>query len=1801
MQIRHFKSAHQPADAIQKVTALAWSGNGRRLAVVTERIVSLYDEKGERQDKFSTKPSDPKGPKNYTIKGMAFSPDSSKLAIAQSDNIVFVYKLGLEWGEKKSICNKFLQATSVTSVCWPHKQLHELVFGLAEGKVKVGQIRSNKPATLYVHPEGSMVVSLCAGPDGHSVISGHLDGSLYRFSFQQNVTGGPMHQKFAHHTSVPYALSWGQAVFVGGSDCKAVLYSSGDGEVLQQFDFVDEDGSSEFNVAAFNPSGESVVAGSFSRFHVFSMNTQRQQWELACVKTIPNLYTVSALVWKPDGSRIALGNLCGGVELFDACIRRYKYKGKFEMIYVSNSQVIVKRLSTGSRIAVRSFFGYDIVKINIYKENFIVAYTPNTIIVSNIETCKSSEIEWSEPPQSSRTRFFFDNPSVCMIYSSGELSLIEYGSYDVLGSCRTEHVSPFLISVRINELRSLQNDNAGGSGGGGSANDAVDNKKIAYLMDAKTVRVADLVTNSVLATVNHDSKIDWLELNARGTHLLFRDKRRQLHLYTLRRQERNTLLNYCGYVQWVPFSDVVVAQNRGNLCVWYSIDKPERVTIFPIKGEVEDIERSNGGTEIIVDEGIQTVSYALDEALIEFGTAVEARDYEGACKILEPLELTSETEAMWQQLGSMALEDRQLQIAEQCSAALGDVCKARYLRNLVRLEAADDGDGAAGGENFQVTAGLSCLHRQWKAAEKCLLDHGRTDEAIQMYTECNRWDDAISVAEMTGHPEAEALRRKHFEWLLQTGQEEEAGALREREGDYPGAVQLFLKGGLPARAAAVVKNSGGGKHGAYAGMQPPSWADPHLLETIVIALTRAEMHEKAGNFFAEMGRLEEAMDAYRQGKAFRRAVELARRAFPREVVTLEHEWADWLSSQRQPDAAINHYIEAGQNIKAIEAALDSRQYTRAADIAESLEAVTAKPYYRRIAEYHDSVSRLEEAERFYVRCGAPGEAVDMYTRAGRWEAAHKVAVAHLTDKEVSVLFIKRARELEAQSRFKEAEKMYVTVKEYDLAINMYKKCAMYTEMIRLVTVHRKELLNDTHLHLANKLEAEGNFRQAEHHFLQAQDWQSCLKMYRAHDLWDDAIRVAKVHGGTNASKQVAYAWAVCLGGDEGAALLTKFGLVEQAIDYAIESGAFVHAFEIAGASMKTKLPDVHLKYAMYLEDEGRFQEAEREFLEAEKPREAIDMYLHQLDWQNAVRVAEAHDPDSMSDITVAQARDCVDRKDYAKAETLFLRARRAELLIEVYKDAAMWEDALRVAETHMPSRMAEVQMALASAATSRKGDGSGKDSIENVLSRGRVLEQNRDFIRAIDVYLSPTASWATDVDDDRSLNALENVWKNAVRVAREKLPERAYEVVSKVAAQLQDIQQHLSAAMLYESIDAHKEAADVYINGNYFDRAIALGNSVGGGLARYVEDRRSSHLASGGSGAGVGPGANASVPYAGDRGAGGVGPGALLGADVGANEIDIHMKQGNWDRVHQLAEKEGANVATHYAIVEAKQLAAAGMYDRAIAVLAARGVSNVAKETVETISTIVRAILARAGAAGGDDATHAQAEMHSAEVLYKLQSHASTLNADNRSALMKLFLSAHYTVIKNRCREAGLLGLYATTAQSLLRFIGFIPVDRAFYEAGVANREAGRLNLAFVCLNRFLDIAEAMDEQDSALSIENHDFVNTGVPFEFELPTQHYVPESEREEIRDWVLSISMDQSVDQSLSTRVCSSCRTEIYEGALECHQCKTQSEECFLTGAPILPGERYQPDMLVHPVRRDAWSEFTAKLGDSLYSNS
>eukprot|EP00957_Ditylum_brightwellii_P039610 2995869-Ditylum_brightwellii.AAC.1 len=141
-------------------------------------------------------------------------------------------------------------------------------------------------------------------------------------------------------------------------------------------------------------------------------------------------------------------------------------------------------------------------------------------------------------------------------------------------------------------------------------------------------------------------------------------------------------------------------------------------------------------------------------------------------------------------------------------------------------------------------------------------------------------------------------------------------------------------------------------------------------------------------------------------------------------------------------------------------------------------------------------------------------------------------------------------------------------------------------------------------------------------------------MYRTNDMWDEALQAAKFLGGTDASKRVAYAYALHLGINSGGPrALSKMGLLDQAIEYATETGAFDHAFELARdeTANPNAIAGVHLKYAMFLEDEDRLAEAEDEFLKAKKPKEAIDMYIHQQSWDDAIRIANQYDPTSTPD------------------------------------------------------------------------------------------------------------------------------------------------------------------------------------------------------------------------------------------------------------------------------------------------------------------------------------------------------------------------------------------------------------------------------------------------------------------------------------------------------------------------------------------------------------------------------------------
>jgi intraflagellar transport protein 172 len=70
-----------------------------------------------------------------------------------------------------------------------------------------------------------------------------------------------------------------------------------------------------------------------------------------------------------------------------------------------------------------------------------------------------------------------------------------------------------------------------------------------------------------------------------------------------------------------------------------------------------------------------------------------------------------------------------------------------------------------------------------------------------------------------------------------------------------------------------------------------------LLDSVASALTRAGMHDRAGDFYHRLEELQRALDSYIRGSAFRKAVELARRSFPSRVVELQEQWGDYLVSE----------------------------------------------------------------------------------------------------------------------------------------------------------------------------------------------------------------------------------------------------------------------------------------------------------------------------------------------------------------------------------------------------------------------------------------------------------------------------------------------------------------------------------------------------------------------------------------------------------------------------------------------------------------------------------------------------------------------------------------------------------------------------------------------------------------------------------------------------------------------------------------------------------------------------------------
>lgn len=116
--------------------------------------------------------------------------------------------------------------------------------------------------------------------------------------------------------------------------------------------------------------------------------------------------------------------------------------------------------------------------------------------------------------------------------------------------------------------------------------------------------------------------------------------------------------------------------------------------------------------------------------------------------------------------------------------------------------------------------------------------------------------------------------------------------------------------------------------------------------------------------------------------------------------------------------------------------------------------------------------------------------------------------------------------------------------------------------------------------------------------------------------------------------------------------------------------------------------------------------------------------------------------------------------------------------------------------------------------------------------------------------------------------------------------------------------------------------------------------------------------------------------------------------------------------------------------------------------------------------------------------------------------------------------------MRSACSEHDQLDIItAKLSISLLRHSDILPMDLAFYEAGIMCRKVGWNEMSMVFLNRYLDIVDAIEEHNPEM-LATSDFVETDIPYEIELPDRPSLPPEQHEKIKEHVLALSMKQAV---------------------------------------------------------------------------
>ena len=136
------------------------------------------------------------------------------------------------------------------------------------------------------------------------------------------------------------------------------------------------------------------------------------------------------------------------------------------------------------------------------------------------------------------------------------------------------------------------------------------------------------------------------------------------------------------------------------------------------------------------------------------------------------------------------------------------------------------------------------------------------------------------------------------------------------------------------------------------------------------------------------------------------------------------------------------------------------------------------------------------------------------------------------------------------------------------------------------------------------------------------------------------------------------------------------------------------------------------------------------------------MYIHQKKWEDAIRVAQIHEPNVIEQVYKAHGIVSMEENNLNEAEKWYIEANAVQDAIKMYEDRAMYDDALRLAQQHIPSLVHELRIKQMNNGGNNMNQGMNMNNngvssgLQAVIEKANFYKENGNYEEAVDVLLT---------------------------------------------------------------------------------------------------------------------------------------------------------------------------------------------------------------------------------------------------------------------------------------------------------------------------------------------------------------------------------------------------------------------------------------------------------------------------------